>query len=253
MKSCLNPAATPGEPHSSASPQPTSPPPNNREQPANPHRVTLVLTPGPPTSSPMKEPPTPRPPNSRKHQKYMIRDLKLWPQTPKELVGTDHPASCPLDATLRNTTPTWINYAARTNLASPNPANEEGPTAFATSASIMARSRKTSVPPRQLHCQEDQSPEPAGHRERFEGPPSNTNMAHGPATNKRKPLHPWSEFPRIKLNSTAQNATELHRRTPATPAKPWEPSLRCPTPSRQTPGLASTVGTNGRNPRLWIH
>ncbi|KAG5348910.1 hypothetical protein C0989_007222, partial [Termitomyces sp. Mn162] len=60
MKSCLNPAATPGEPHSSASPPPTSPPPpNNREQPTNPHQVTLVSTPGPPTSSPMKEPSTP--------------------------------------------------------------------------------------------------------------------------------------------------------------------------------------------------
>ncbi|KAG5733013.1 hypothetical protein E4T56_gene3610 [Termitomyces sp. T112] len=71
MKSCLNPAATPGEPHSSASLRPTSPLlPNNREQPTNPHRVTLVSTPGPPTSSPMKEPPTPRPPNSREYQKY---------------------------------------------------------------------------------------------------------------------------------------------------------------------------------------
>ncbi|KAG5348594.1 hypothetical protein C0989_009634 [Termitomyces sp. Mn162] len=42
-------------------------------------------------------------------------------------------------AILRNTTPTQTNYAARMNFASPNPANEEGPTALATSAGIRAR------------------------------------------------------------------------------------------------------------------
>ncbi|KAG5729258.1 hypothetical protein E4T56_gene8065 [Termitomyces sp. T112] len=42
IKSGLNPAATPGESHSSASPQPTSPPPpNNREQPSSPIQAQL--------------------------------------------------------------------------------------------------------------------------------------------------------------------------------------------------------------------
>ncbi|KAG5715358.1 hypothetical protein E4T56_gene8261, partial [Termitomyces sp. T112] len=185
MKSCLNPAATPGEPHPSASPWPTSPPPpNNCEQPTNPHRVTLVLTPGPPTSSPMKEPSTPRPPNSREYQKYVRLLYDLEPQIsaldPKELVGTDHPTSCPLsprhsgahqsttrtclptDATLRNTTSTRASYAARTNLAPPTPTNEEGPATFTTSAGIRARSR------------EEPSPTPPPHHPPHPPPPPHT-------------------------------------------------------------------------------
>ncbi|KAG5732284.1 hypothetical protein E4T56_gene11366 [Termitomyces sp. T112] len=204
----------------------------------------------------MKKPPTPRPPNSQKYVKSLCPSKDLsWtgkqchadnpePQIsapdPKELVGTDHPASYPLDTILRDTIPTWTNYAARINLASPNSANEEGPATFATSAGIRARSQEDLRSPRQPHCQENQSPGPAGHRERFKGPPSNANMAHVPATDKRKPLHPWLELQESNSITPPQNATELHRRTPTTPAEPWESSLRCPAPPRQTPGLTST-------------
>ncbi|KAG5727761.1 hypothetical protein E4T56_gene20797 [Termitomyces sp. T112] len=181
MKSSLDPAATPGEPHSSASPQPTSRRPNNHEQPTNPHRVTLVSTPGPPTSSPMKEPPTPRPPNSRKYQKYMIRNPKFWPRTRRNWLGliTPHPipsvidtpehTKAPLetypltDATLQNTTPTRTNYAVRTNLASPNPANEEGPAALATSAGIRARPwGDLHYPPANCTARTTKAPNPLG-------------------------------------------------------------------------------------------
>ncbi|KAG5731979.1 hypothetical protein E4T56_gene18228 [Termitomyces sp. T112] len=160
----------------------------------------------------MKKPLTPRPPNSRKYQKY-IRSLydpepQISAPDPKELVRTDHPASYPLghrhsrahqsttrtcpptDTILRDTIPTWTNYATRTNLTSPNPANEEGPATFATSAGIRARSREDLRSPRQPHYQENQSPRPAGHHERFEGPPSNTNTAHVPATDKENPYTP---------------------------------------------------------------
>ncbi|KAG5723156.1 hypothetical protein E4T56_gene227 [Termitomyces sp. T112] len=246
MKSCLDPAATPGEPHSSASPRLTSP---------LPQQLTTHFFPDEGTTDPQ---------TSELEEVSEIRKTPLnWsglitPHPAPSVINTPEHTKAPLetcpstDATLQNTTPTRTNYAAKMNLASPNPANEEGPAAFTTSASIMAKSWKTSVLPRQPHCQEDQSPKPTGHHERFEGPPSDTNMAHGPATDKRKPLHPWSEFLRIELNSTARNATKLHRRTPTTPTKPWEPSLQCPAPSRQTPGLASTDGASGRNPRLWI-
>ncbi|KAG5332045.1 hypothetical protein C0989_007384, partial [Termitomyces sp. Mn162] len=41
MKSCLNPAMTPGEFHTNVSPRPTSPlPPNNREQPSSPSKLS---------------------------------------------------------------------------------------------------------------------------------------------------------------------------------------------------------------------
>ncbi|KAG5338668.1 hypothetical protein C0989_006673, partial [Termitomyces sp. Mn162] len=191
---------------------------------------------------------------------------------PKELVGTDHPASCPLghqhsgahqsatqtclptDTTLRNTTSTQTNYAARMNLAPLTPTNEEGPAAFATSAGIRARSQEDlRPPPTNCTAKKTKALNPLDTRGRFEGPPSDTNTAHIPAADQKKPLHPWSEILRIELNTTLRNATELHWRTPTTPAGPWEPSLRCPAPSQQTPGLASTDGTSGRNPCLWIH
>ncbi|KAG5719386.1 hypothetical protein E4T56_gene13485 [Termitomyces sp. T112] len=75
----------------------------------------------------MKEPPTPEPPNSRKQYHVDDPEPRISAPDPKELVGTDHPALHLLDATLRNTTSTRTNYTARTNLASPNPANEKGP------------------------------------------------------------------------------------------------------------------------------
>ncbi|KAG5721524.1 hypothetical protein E4T56_gene13091 [Termitomyces sp. T112] len=210
MKSCLNPAVAPGEPHSSASPQPTSPPPpNNCEQPTNPHRVTLVSTPGPPTSFPMKEPLTPGRNNPRdeprsisaeaghsptnphaaqkKHpptqpqQTSKLGEVSEIHKTPLNWSGliTPHPApsvidtpehtkapleTCPsTDATLRNTTPTRTNYAARMNLASLNPTNEEGPTAFATSAGIMARSwEDLRSPPADRTTTKIKAPEPLG-------------------------------------------------------------------------------------------
>ncbi|KNZ75782.1 hypothetical protein J132_01627 [Termitomyces sp. J132] len=298
MKSCLNPAATPGEPHSSASPRPTSPPPpNNHEQPTNPHRVTLVSTPGPPTSSPMKEPLTPgrnnpwdepqsisaeaghSPTNPHAAQKKhpltqlqqtsklggvseihktplsisgltlgqesnvteMIWNLKLRPRTPKELVGTDHPASCPLDATLRNTTPTRTNYAARTNLAPPNPTNEEGPATFATSAGIRARSwEDLRSPPANRTTKKTKAPDPLGTvKDSKVRPPIPIRRTSQPQT-KENPYTPGWKFRESNSITPPQNAMELHWRTPTTPAEPREPSLRCPAPSQQTPGLAST-------------
>ncbi|KAG5718768.1 hypothetical protein E4T56_gene2729 [Termitomyces sp. T112] len=122
----------------------------------------------------MKELPTPEPPNSRKYQKYMIRNPKFQPRTRRNWLGliTPHPtpsiidtpehtkappkAGLPTDATLRNTTPIRTNYTARTNLASTNPANEEGPATLATSAGIRARPWEDprypppTAPPRQL-------------------------------------------------------------------------------------------------------
>ncbi|KAG5348633.1 hypothetical protein C0989_009335 [Termitomyces sp. Mn162] len=83
MKSCLNSAAAPGEPHSSASPQPTSPPPpNNHEQPTNPYQVTLVSTLGPPTSSPMKEPSTPGRNNPRDEPRSISAEVGHSPTNP---------------------------------------------------------------------------------------------------------------------------------------------------------------------------
>ncbi|KAG5721945.1 hypothetical protein E4T56_gene18416 [Termitomyces sp. T112] len=180
-------------------------PPNNREQPTNPHRVTLVSTPGPPTSSPMEEPPNPRPPNSREYQKY-IRPLCPSRGLPLELVGTDHPAPCPLghrhsgahqsttqtcpptDAILWNTTPTQTNYAARTNLTPLTPTNEEGPATFATSADIRARSwEDLCPPPANRTAKKTKAPNPLDTRERFEGPPSDTNTAHVPAADQENP------------------------------------------------------------------
>ncbi|KNZ72638.1 hypothetical protein J132_02231 [Termitomyces sp. J132] len=88
----------------------------------------------------MKEPLTPRPPNSRKQCHIDDPEPQISAPDPKELHTKAPPETCPpTDATLRNMTLTWTNYAARTNLASPNPANEEGPTALATSAGIRAR------------------------------------------------------------------------------------------------------------------
>ncbi|KAG5349035.1 hypothetical protein C0989_006462 [Termitomyces sp. Mn162] len=205
MKSCLNPAATPREPHSSASPWLTSPlPSNNREQPTNPHQVTLVSTPGPPTSSLMKEPLTP-------------------------------------DAILRNMTPTRTNYAARTNLASPNPANEEGPTAFATSAGIRARSREDLCsPPANRTTKKTKAPDPLGTMRDSKVRPPIPIWRMSPPQTKENPYAPGWKFRELNSITPPRNATELHRRTPTTPAKPREPSLRCPAPSQQTPGLAST-------------
>ncbi|KAG5729298.1 hypothetical protein E4T56_gene8424, partial [Termitomyces sp. T112] len=72
----------------------------------------------------MKGPPTPEPPNSRKYWKYhptpSVIDTPEHTKAPPE-------AGPPTDAALRNTTPTRTNYTAKTNPASPNPANKKRP------------------------------------------------------------------------------------------------------------------------------
>ncbi|KAG5731461.1 hypothetical protein E4T56_gene4365 [Termitomyces sp. T112] len=276
MKSCLNPAVTPGESHSSASPRPTPPlPPNNHEQPSSPIQAQpqeppplLPLPPPAPPPKPTKKPPPSDPcvnsgtahffPNEgttdpqegttlgtspeasplrraipqptpalpkKKHPPTQLQQTSklegqchvddLEPQIsaphPKELVGTDHPASCPLghqhsgahqsttqtcpptDAILWNTTSTRANYAVRTNLAPPTPTNEEGPATFATHASIRARSWEDLHPPANRTAKKTKAPNPLDTRERFKGLPSDTNTVHVPAADQRKPLHPWDQ------------------------------------------------------------
>ncbi|KAG5733966.1 hypothetical protein E4T56_gene7424 [Termitomyces sp. T112] len=220
----------------------------------------------------MKEPLTPGPPNSRKYQKYMIWNPKFWPWARRNWLGliTPHPTpsvidtpehtkaplkTClPPDATLRNTTPTWTNYAARTNLTSPNPANEEGPAALTTSAGIRARPwEDLHYPPANRTAKTTKALNPLGTMKNLKvHPPIPIRCTSPPQTNEN-PYTPRRNFQESNPNNTAQNAMGLHQRNPATPTGPWEPSLRCPALSRQTPGLASTDGTSGHKPRLWVH
>ncbi|KAG5322637.1 hypothetical protein C0989_012592, partial [Termitomyces sp. Mn162] len=111
----------------------------------------------------------------------MIRNPKFQPRTRRNGLGliTPHPtpsvidtpehtkappeACPPTDATLRNTTPTRTNYTARTNLTSPNPANEKGPTALATSAGIRARPwGDPHYPPANRTAKTTKAPNPLG-------------------------------------------------------------------------------------------
>ncbi|KAG5733980.1 hypothetical protein E4T56_gene6794 [Termitomyces sp. T112] len=198
----------------------------------------------------MKKPPTPGPPNLRKYQKYMIRDPKFRPRTQRNWLGliTPHPTpsvidtpehtkapleTCPPpDATLQNTTPTRTNYATRTNLASLNPANEEGPAALTTSASIRARPwEDLHCPPANHTARTTKAPNPLGTVKNLKvHPPIPIRRTSPPQTNEN-PYTPSQNFRESNSNNTAQNAAGLHRRTPATPARPREPSLQCPTPS----------------------
>ncbi|KAG5333767.1 hypothetical protein C0989_004884 [Termitomyces sp. Mn162] len=109
-------------------------------------------------------------------------------------------------------TSTRASYAARTNLAPPTPTNEEGPTTFAISAGIRARSREDPRPPRRPHCQKDQSPNPLDTREKFKGPPPTPTRHTAPPQTKENPYTPGWKFrelnsiqhPEMPWNSTGE-------------------------------------------------
>ncbi|KAG5735359.1 hypothetical protein E4T56_gene12819 [Termitomyces sp. T112] len=77
------------------------------------------------------------------------------------------------------------------------------------------------------------APNPLDTRERFEGPPSNTNTAHVPATDQRKPLNPGLEIPR---NRTQYNTPKHHGTPPENSHHPRQtpgalPAMPCPVPT----------------------
>ncbi|KNZ77515.1 hypothetical protein J132_05263 [Termitomyces sp. J132] len=150
-------------------------------------------------------------------------------------------------------TPTRTNYAARTNLAPLTPANEEGPAAFATSAGTRARSwEDLRSPPANRTAKKTKAPNPLGTVKDLKVRPPIPIRRTSPPQTKENPYTPGRNFQESNSITPPRNAMELHQRTPTTPAEPREPSLQCPAPSRQTPGLASTDGASGRNPCLWI-
>ncbi|KAG5727076.1 hypothetical protein E4T56_gene20315 [Termitomyces sp. T112] len=239
-------------------PLPPLTPPPKPTQPTNPHRVTLVLTLGPPTSSPMKEPLIPRRNNPWNEPRSISTEASHSPTNPRaapaqkkhppiqlqqtsKLEGvseihktplTDDTETSPLQTYYRDHYP---GSSATRPLGTPSsdqlrPEDKPHPTT-PTIIKKDPRHPATCIGTK-AGLQEDPAP-PASHNRRSKPRPPRTHVGD-PEVHPLEPAqhtsllqtgeNPYTLGPRPWESNPAtppKSATELCRKTPNTPAEPW--------------------------------